>query len=463
MSLFEGQAPRQAAHAPLAERMRPAALAEFVGQAQLVGEGGPLVRLIESGRPSSMIFWGPPGTGKTTLARLLARSWQAEFVEFSAVLSGVADIRRVVEESRIRLKHGRLTLLFVDEIHRFNKAQQDAFLPHVESGVITLLGATTENPSFEIIPALLSRLRVLVLQPLTEDDLGAICDRALSDPERGLGGRGLALDPDARAHLIAVSFGDARRLLTALEVAADTAPLGPGGTRRVDLALAEEASARRALRYDKDRDEHYNIISALHKSLRGSDPDAALYWLGRMLEAGEAPHYLLRRMMRFASEDVGLADPFALNQVAAALKAFDLMGMPEGALALAQAAVYLALAPKSNALYTAYGQVQKDVQRHGSLEVPLTIRNAPTRLMKDLDYGRDYLYPHDHPGAVVDQAYLPARLAGRRYYRPTGRGREKMFAERIRQLERAKARLRRQGGPASEVGGGRDEPAAGDE
>ncbi len=436
--------PGAAPQAPLAERLRPRTLEEFVGQEHLLGPGRSLQRLVAGGQPSSLIFWGPPGTGKTTLARILAGLWEADFVEFSAVLSGVAEVRRQVEEARRRLKRGRRTVLFVDEIHRFNKAQQDAFLPHVESGVITLLGATTENPSFEIIPALLSRLRVLVLHPLEEEHLARILERALADCERGLGRWRVEITPRAREHLVATAFGDARRLLVALEVAVQGAPLGPGGNKRVDLAAAEEAVGKRALRYDKDREEHYNLISALHKSLRGSDPDAALYWLARMLEAGEEPRYLLRRMIRFASEDVGLADPYALNQCTAALAAFELLGMPEGALALAQAAVYLALAPKSNALYRAYGQAADDAKKYGPLEVPLAIRNAPTRLMKNLGYGQGYQYPHDHPDAVVGQQYLPGRLRGRRYYQPTGRGRERHFQEMMRHLARAKARLRQQ-------------------
>jgi putative ATPase len=342
---------------------------------------------------------------------------------------------------------------FVDEIHRFNKAQQDAFLPHVEAGTITLLGATTENPSFEIIPALLSRLRVLVFNPLGEEDLRKILDRALSDGELGLAGYDVELTPQASAHLLATAFGDARRLLTALEAAVTTAPLGEGGRRVVDLTQAEQAVGRAALRYDKAGEEHYNLISALHKSLRGSDPDAALYWLARMLAAGEDPHYLLRRMVRFASEDVGLADPYALNQAVAALGAFDLLGRPEGELALAQVAVYLACAPKSNALYVAFGQAQGDAAKLGPLEVPLTIRNAPTRLMKGLGYGQGYQYPHDYDHAVVGQEYLPAPLQGRRYYQPTERGREKLLRERLRELQRAKARLRREKGGEGGEGG----------
>ncbi len=443
-------------HAPLAERLRPRSLEEFVGQEHLLGGDTPLGRLLASGRPASLIFWGPPGTGKTTLARLLARTWQAEFVEFSAVLSGVADIRRVVDEAKRRLRQGRRTVLFIDEIHRFNKAQQDALLPHAESGVLTLLGATTENPSFEVIPALLSRLRVLVLHPLDEKALEAILERALSDRQRGLGAWRVELTPEARRHLVATAFGDARRMLGALEVAVQAAPLGDGGVRRVDLKLIEESVGKKALRYDKSGDEHYNLISALHKSLRGSDPDAALYWLARMLEAGEDPRYLLRRMMRFASEDVGLADPYALMQVSAALTAFELQGMPEGALALAQAAVYLALAPKSNALYTGFKAAQNDARRLGPLEVPLAIRNAPTRLMKELGYAKDYLYPHDHPEALVDQDYLPDALRGRRYYQPTDRGREKAIRQRLQEIQHHKARLRARRQKGSGGTGGQD-------
>ncbi len=443
MSLFHEPEPERAppGAAPLAERMRPATLEEFSGQEHLLAPGKPLRKLMEQGRSASLILWGPPGTGKTTLARLLARSWDAVYTEFSAVLSGVAEVRRVVEQARSRLRQGQRTVLFVDEIHRFNKAQQDAFLPHVESGVITLLGATTENPSFEVIPALLSRLRVMVLHPLGPEELRPVLERALTDPERGLGALGVELSPEAAEHLINAAFGDARRLLVALEVAAGSAPLGKGGKKFIDLNLAEEAVGKKALRYDKAGEEHYNLISALHKSLRGSDPDAALYWLARMLEAGEDPHYILRRLSNFACEDVGLADPYALNQVMAALKAYDLMGQPEGELPIAQAVVYLALAPKTNALYRAFSAAKADARELGPLEVPLYLRNPSTRLMKDLGYGKGYEYPHEFDGAVVAQEFLPAQLRGRRYYRPTGRGREKFLQERMEKLRRAKARL----------------------
>lgn len=443
MSLFEQSSNAPAAPAPLADRMRPRSVNEILGQDQLLGGGKPLRRLIEEGRAASMIFWGPPGSGKTTLARLLADHWDSDFVEFSAVLSGVADVRRAVEDARKMLKHDRRTVLFVDEIHRFNKAQQDAFLPHVESGVITLLGATTENPSFEVVPALLSRMRVMVLSPLSEDVLGKILERALTDEKNGLGALGVELTPEARRHFIESAYGDARRMLGSLEVAVDAAPLIEGGGKRIDQTLAEDAVGRKMLRYDKAGDEHYNLISALHKSLRGSDPDAALYWLARMLEAGEDPHYILRRMTRFACEDVGLADSYALNQLVAAWQAFDRVGLPEAELMLAQAAVYLALAPKSNAVYMAMKEIKKDIKRFGHLEVPLEIRNAPTSLMKDLDYSKGYLYPHDFDGAVVEQQYLPEQLAGRRYYQPTERGREKYIKQRLAQLEEARRKFKK--------------------
>ena len=445
MSLFgpEEDRPEVGARAPLAERLRPVTLDEFVGQRHLMGQGKALSLLLGAERPVSLIFWGPPGTGKTTVARLLARSWDAHFVEFSAVLAGVAEVRRVMADARSLLRTGRGTVLFVDEIHRFNKAQQDAFLPHVESGVICLLGATTENPSFEVIPALLSRLKVMVLHPLGEDELRPILERALSDSDNGLGGLGVELTPEAAEHLIATAFGDARRLLNSLEVAVSSAPLGKGGGKLVDLGLAEEAVGKKALRYDKSGEEHYNLISALHKSLRGSDPDAALYWLSRMLCAGEDPHYILRRLANFACEDVGLADPYAINQVMAALKAYDLMGSPEGELPIAQAVVYLALAPRTNSVYTAFKAAKHDAQELGPLEAPLSIRNPSTKLMKGLGYGKGYQYPHDFEGAVVGQEYFPERLAGRSYYHPSSRGREKFLKERLQQLRRAKARLRK--------------------
>jgi putative ATPase len=432
-------------HAPLAERMRPANLSEYVGQAQLLGEGRALTRLMQGGAPASLIFWGPPGTGKTTLARLLCDHWQAEFVEFSAVLSGVADIRRVVKEAKELLRAGRATVLFIDEIHRFNKAQQDALLPHAESGVITFLGATTENPSFEVIPALLSRCRVLVLHPLGEEELGIILDRALADQERGMAAYDVRLSPEAREHLITASFGDARRLLGSFEVAVHTAPLGERGVRDISLAVAEEAVGKKALRYDKAGEEHYNLISAFIKSLRGSDPQAAVYWMARMLHAGEDPRFIIRRMMVFASEDIGLADPYALNQVAAVLKAHEFIGMPEARIPMSQAAIYLALAPKSNASYMAINQALADAEKYGPLDVPLEIRNAPTRLMKDMGYGEGYQYPHDFEGAVVGQQFLPGRLKDKKYYQPGGRGRERILKERLQALEQARARMKKGG------------------
>jgi putative ATPase len=380
---------------------------------------------------------------------LLAQHWQAEFVEFSAVLSGVGDIRKVVEQARAWLRHGGKTLLFIDEIHRFNKSQQDALLPHVESGVIHLLGATTENPSFEIIPALLSRVRVLVLEPLSIEDLRAIMERALGDSERGLGKQNLNLAPEAGNHLLNNSFGDARRLLGSLEAAARMAPLQGRDKRCIDLKLAEEAIGRAALRYDKDGEEHYNLISALHKSLRGSDPDAALYWLNRMLLAGEEPRYLLRRMIRFASEDVGMADPYALTQATDALAAFEMLGRPEGELALSQLAVYLALAPKSNAVYLAHNSARQDARCHGPLPVPLAIRNAPTKLMQELGYGAGYEYPHDYDQAIVGQVYLPPPLEEQIYYRPSNRGREKTISQMLAETRRKRASLRRQPGGQS--------------
>ncbi|MEW6327755.1 MAG: replication-associated recombination protein A [Thermodesulfobacteriota bacterium] len=417
---------------PLADRMRPRTIDEVIGQGHVLAEGKLIHRLLKAKEIPSLIFWGPPGSGKTTLAYILARAVEAHFVSFSAVLSGVKDIRAVVAEAEAQRKAGRKTILFVDEIHRFNKAQQDAFLPHVESGLITLIGATTENPSFEVIPPLLSRSRVIVLKPLTEDDLRAVLKQALTDKERGLGDICLKLSGEALEHIISAAQGDARFALNSLEVAVLLAPPDEKEVRHIDLKLAEEAVQKKALAYDKDGEEHYNIISAFHKSLRGSDPDAALYWLVRMLAAGEEPLYIARRMIRFASEDVGNADPLALQLAMAALQAYQALGSPEGELALAQAAIYLATAPKSNAVYMAFLEGQKDVAKTGSLPVPLHIRNAPTGLMKELGYGRGYKYAHDFPEALAAQEHLPPELRGRTYYRPTKRGMEKIIGERLK-------------------------------
>jgi len=408
--------------------MRPRTLEEFVGQSRLLAPGSLLRRAIEQDKLFSMILWGPPGSGKTTLARLIAAETKAHFTSFSAVLGGVKEIRAVVEEAQQRRRQfGQQTVLFLDEIHRFNKTQQDALLPHMENGLLTLIGATTENPSFEIIAPLLSRSRVLVLQPFSEAELAMILARALADRERGLGATGLMLEREALDVIVWSADGDARAALSSLEAAASLAHDGV-----ITRETVEQAIERKALQYDKNGEEHYNLISALHKSMRGSDPDAALYWLARMLDAGEDPLFIARRMVRFASEDVGNADPHALLVAVAAMQAFHFVGLPEGDLALAQAAVYLATAPKSNALYAGMGMVREAIRRTGSLPVPLHIRNAPTRLMKDLGYGQGYRYAHDYAEAYTpQQRYLPERLQGETYYQPRGRGYEKTIKERL--------------------------------
>jgi putative ATPase len=421
---------------PLAERLRPRSLEEFVGQRHLVGEGR-LLRDIAAGRGlPSVILWGPPGSGKTSLARVIAAAARAQLLSFSAVLSGVKELRVAIEEARAARRRGRAVVLFIDEIHRFNKAQQDALLPHVESGTVTLIGATTENPSFEIIAPLLSRATVLVLHPLEPDEVRALVAHALGDAERGLGGRALSIDADALDFLVAQSHGDGRAALNVLETAADLA--ARGRAPRLTLAILEEAAQHRALRYDKAGEEHYNVISAFIKSLRGSDPDAALYWMMRMLEAGEDPLFIARRMVIFAAEDVGLADPLALGVAVAAKDAVHFVGLPEGRIPLAEAAVYLATAPKSNASYRAMLAAAADVAQHGPLPVPLHLRNAPTPLMKQLGYGRGYEYAHDQPDQIVDHAHLPDALIGRRYYEPTTSGAERLVAERLDGIARKK-------------------------
>jgi putative ATPase len=422
---------------PLADRMRPRTLDEFVGQEHLVAPGKPLRTQIERDDLGSLIFWGPPGTGKTTLAQIIARVTKAEFIEFSAVLAGIKEIKQVMAEAERARQYGTRTIVFVDEIHRFNKAQQDAFLPHVEKGNIRLIGATTENPSFEIISALLSRSRVYTLKPLTEEQIVVLLKRALNDKERGLGTMNLKTSDEVLAKIASYSSGDARTAYNALEVAAS---LAGGAKSEITDAIVTDALQKRVLLYDKAGEEHYNLISALHKSVRNSDPDAALYWLARMLEAGEDPLYIARRVVRMAVEDIGLADPGALSLCMAARDAVDFIGMPEGNLALAQAVVYLSVAPKSNALYTAYGAVQQDVEQTAAEPVPLHLRNAPTGLMKGMGYGQGYKYAHDLEDKVADMQCLPDNLRDRSYYEPTNEGLEKRIREKLEEIKKKRSR-----------------------
>ena len=423
---------------PLADRMRPRTLDEFAGQEHLIASGKPLRTQIERDDIGSLIFWGPPGTGKTTLAKIIARMTKAEFIEFSAVLSGIKEIKQVMADAERAKQYGTRTIVFIDEIHRFNRAQQDAFLPYVEKGSIRLIGATTENPSFEINGALLSRSRVYVLRQLTQDQIVMLLKRALTDTERGLGARKLHTSDEALSKIAAYSSGDARSSYNVLEVAASQA----SDNGEITDEIIHDALQKRVLLYDKTGEEHYNLISALHKSVRNSDPDASLYWLGRMLEAGEDPLYIARRVVRMAVEDIGLAEPNALALCMAARDAVDFIGMPEGNLALAQAVVYLAVAPKSNALYTAYGEVQADVERTAAEPVPLHLRNAPTGLMKGLGYGHGYKYAHDLESKVADMQCLPDNLRDRNYYQPSNEGIEKRIRERLAEIKKHREQSR---------------------
>ena len=451
MGLFAALPDQQGKGArPLADRMRPRTLDEFVGQEHILAPGKPLRLQIERDDPGSIIFWGPPGVGKTTLAQIIAHITKAEFIEFSAVLSGIKEIKQVMADAEKARAYGTRTILFIDEIHRFNRAQQDAFLPHVERGNIRLIGATTENPSFEINGALLSRCRVYILKQLSEEEIVTLLRRAMEDTERGLGKLSLKADGDVLRQIAAYSSGDARAAYNVLEVAAATT----SETGEITADIVKDTLQKRVLLYDKSGEEHYNLISALHKSVRNSDVDASLYWLGRMLESGEDPLYIARRVVRMASEDIGLAAPEALNLCLSAKDAIDFLGMPEGALALAQAVAYLALAPKSNALYTAYGEVLEDVEKTAAEPVPLHIRNAVTKLMKQVGYGKGYQYAHDLDARVADMECMPDNLRGRRYYHPTTEGREKLLAQRLEEIQRARDAARKSSK------GGDNEPAS---
>ena len=433
-TLFERRAPQ-----PLAARLRPRTLEEYVGQTHLLGPGKVLRRLIESDQVSSMIFWGPPGVGKTTLARIIANQTKAAFIDFSAVTSGIKEIRAVMQQAEDNRRFGEKTILFVDEIHRFNKAQQDAFLPFVEKGSIILIGATTENPSFEINGALLSRCKVFVLQALKPEEIAELLRRALRD-KRGFGDQVVHIGDDLLEAIANFANGDARTALSTLEMVVLNGEVGSDGSTTVTAETVEQCTSKKSLLYDKKGEEHYNLISALHKSMRNSDPDAAVYWLARMLEAGEDPLYVARRVIRFASEDIGLADPRALDQAVAAYQACHFLGMPECTVHLTQAVVYMSLAPKSNALYKAYEHAKTDALQQLAEPVPLVIRNAPTRLMKELDYGKGYQYAHDYEDKLTAMQCLPDSLAGRAYYRPTEEGLEGRFKTRLQQIKEWKRR-----------------------